>query len=286
MGGGGGGSISGMGGTGTGGGGGVELEVNWDPTMVRGELLQASAILSHRGLKLASKWAAEQVLGIPVGHETAFGTGNGIVGGGTTTSTTTTTANQHHQHQPHYLDNNNDNDDDPIDEMNDSIVSGAIIPLATMMNEMSIMREKDWYTKSLVDLGEYLHAASILSQDFNSQSHQQSQQHNYGGRTNSNSGGGGPSMGGKMGLSFIPQQDIIPNTNTKAGTTTTTTTTTTTYDITQMGPPHSDLSSYGFYIRAYALYMAGERRKEEEFVEMERYGERTHLTIHTGTMTQ
>ena len=53
--------------------GGVELEINWDPTMVKNELLQASAILSHRGLKLAAKWAAEQVVGIPVGQPASLG---------------------------------------------------------------------------------------------------------------------------------------------------------------------------------------------------------------------
>lgn len=34
-----------------------------------------------------------------------------------------------------------------------------------------------------------------------------------------------------------------------------------------MPPPSADLSPYAFYLRAYALYMAGERRKEEEAIE-------------------
>lgn len=33
-------------------------------------------------------------------------------------------------------------------------------------------------------------------------------------------------------------------------------------------PPRESLTSYGIYLRAYALYMAGERRKEEEVLEL------------------
>lgn len=39
-------------------------------------------------------------------------------------------------------------------------------------------------------------------------------------------------------------------------------------DVTAMTPPVSDLSSFGVYLRAYAMYLAGERRKEEEMVEL------------------
>ena len=42
-----------------------ELDLNWDPNRVKSELLKSSAILSHRCLKLAGKWAAEQATGIP-----------------------------------------------------------------------------------------------------------------------------------------------------------------------------------------------------------------------------
>jgi hypothetical protein len=41
--------------------------------------------------------------------------------------------------------------------------------------------------------------------------------------------------------------------------------------IESMPPPLEDLSEYGFYLRAYSLYMAGERRKEEEFMELKGY---------------
>lgn len=33
-------------------------------------------------------------------------------------------------------------------------------------------------------------------------------------------------------------------------------------------PPRDSLTSYGLYLRAYSLYMAGERRKEEEVLEL------------------
>lgn len=41
-------------------------------------------------------------------------------------------------------------------------------------------------------------------------------------------------------------------------------------DESQMPPPLCDLSPFGLYLRAYALYLAGERRKEEEYLELKR----------------
>jgi len=40
--------------------------------------------------------------------------------------------------------------------------------------------------------------------------------------------------------------------------------------VEQMPPPQANLDSGAFYLRAYALYMAGERRKEEEYLELKR----------------
>ena len=37
--------------------------------------MQATSILSHRGLKLAAKWAAEQLVGIPVGKPASLDDG-------------------------------------------------------------------------------------------------------------------------------------------------------------------------------------------------------------------
>jgi hypothetical protein len=131
----------------------VELEVHWDPSLVRAELMQATSILSHRGLKLAAKWASGQLVGIPSG-------------------------------------------------------TPARLDATIVSNEWSQLTEQDWYAKSLMDLGEYLHAASVLSEA--------------------------------------------------------------TTDVTRMTAPQERLSSFGIYLRAYALYLAGERRKEEEHLELQR----------------
>ena len=41
--------------------------------------------------------------------------------------------------------------------------------------------------------------------------------------------------------------------------------------VESMPPPLPNLSPYGVYLRSYALYMAGERRKEEDHLEQKRY---------------
>jgi hypothetical protein len=163
---------------------GFDLEIHWDPSMVKSELLQASAVLAHRGLKLASKWAAEQMVGIPVGRPASL--------------------QQVPVTRP--------------EEVDDSQLPPHTPTIQTVLQEELLnMTEVDWYSKSLVELGEYLHAAAVLS-------------HEVGGEDDNN-----------------------------------------VTDITHIGPPLFNLSSYGIYIRAYALYMAGERRKEEEHAGLERY---------------
>ena len=178
-----------------------ELELNWDPTRVKSELLKASAVLSHRCLKLAGKWAAEQVTGIPVG------TVHPVVSGSKSNSL-----------EDADVDLSYDLDQQQVSPEEED-------PSLSMIRELSMMSAEDWYAKSLFDLGEFLHAASVLS-------------------SNSASSAAGKSNSA-------------------------TTTTTVRRDITQMGPPKDNLSSYGFYLRAYSLYMAGERRKEEEYSELQ-----------------
>lgn len=187
-----------------------QLEIHWEPTAVKAELLQASAILSHRCLKLASKWAAEQVVGIPVGQPVSL------------------------QYQPQP-------EEDGFEEQPNSTSATAPRIQPILQDELLNMTEQDWYAKSLVELGEYLHGAAVLSQEVGSKSDSGSDSQHYDTMNNDN------------------------NDHAAAQTA----------DITQMGPPLSGLSSYGLYLRAYALYMAGERRKEEEFAGLERYA-RTH----------
>lgn len=71
-----------------------------------------------------------------------------------------------------------------------------------------------YYAKTLMDLGEFAHAAATLSQP-------------------------------PLGKAAVASVESMP-------------------------PPLPDLSPFGFYLRAYALYLAGERRKEEEFTELKR----------------
>jgi hypothetical protein len=192
--------------------GGVELEINWDPTIVKNELIQASAILSHRGLKLAAKWAAEQVVGIPVGQPASLGIPE---------------------------------DDDDIETMElqqqqQQHRSPAVMMPTVLQEEYLNMTEQDWYAKSLLDLGEFLHAASVLSQD----------------------------------VGDLNDDDDIPtNKNTFSQNIHN--------DISQIGPPRQGLSSFGVYARAYSLYMAGERRKEEEYAALERYVVINCILVHS-----
>ena len=141
----------------------LELQVDWDPATIQAELLQATAILSHRGLKLAAKWAAEQLVGIDGASHNNNSSNNAIK----------------FQH------------------------SDLVLPT------MGELTPKEWYAKSLLDLSEYLHAAAVLSE---------------------------------------PTDDVV-----------------------LIPGPASDLSSFGVYLRAYALYLAGERRKEEDHLESQRY---------------
>ena len=128
----------------------AEIELHWDPDTIRQELQVATQILSQRCLKLSAKWAAEQLLGLPLGKSV------------------------------------------PVPQ--------------------SDLQESDprvLYAKSLMELGEYMHAASVLSRPNNGM-------------------------------------------------------------VTTMAGPLPELSSYGIFLRAYALFMAGERRKEEDYIELQR----------------
>jgi Anaphase promoting complex subunit 8 / Cdc23 len=177
----------------------LQLEIHWEPSLVKAELLQASAILSHRCLKLAAKWAAEQVVGIPVGQP----------------------ASLQEENNPEELESGQDQKTPP---------AAAPRVQSVLQEELLNMTEQDWYAKSLVELGQYLQAAVVLSQE---------------------AGSSGDDDGNVNDADGNASQINMP-------------------EITQIGPPSSNLSSYGIYLRAYALYMAGERRKEEGYAGLER----------------
>lgn len=80
--------------------------------------------------------------------------------------------------------------------------------------------DREWYAKSLFELGEYAHAAAVLS-------------------------------------------EACPDA-----------------DVKRVASPRANLTSYGVYLRAYALYLAGERRKEETLVELRDPLERTTVRNH------
>ena len=145
-----------------------ELELHWDPDTIRTELHTAAIVLSQHCLKLAAKWASEQLIGLP----------NNTTNKGQQKTASDDTAASNIMENPQIL--------AVLQETNLAVL----------------------YAKSLMELGEYMHAAAVLS---------------------------------------------VPNTI-----------------VTTMSPPLPDLSSYGIFLRAYALFMAGERRKEEDYIEIQR----------------
>lgn len=145
-----------------------EIDLQWDPETVRSELHSATIVLSQRCLKLAAKWASEQLLGLPWGQKMDIPTNN-------------------------------------IDQ-------SQLIKAVLQEGDPTVL-----YAKSLVELGEHMHAASVLSR---------------------------------------------PNSL-----------------VTTMAGPLPQLSSYGIFLRAYSLFLAGERRKEEDYVELQRYVEYSYFWI-------
>jgi len=154
-----------------------QLEVAWNAAEVCSDLQKASKILSERNLKLSAKWAVEQWMGLP--PEVVMTTGTGSSSGGAKGGK-----------------------------------GGGFVP-STIPDDLLFHDENNpavYYAKTLMELGEYAHAAATLSE---------------------------PSLS-KAKVECMPA-------------------------------PLSDLSPFGFYLRAYALFMAGERRKEEDYLELKRY---------------
>ena len=149
---------------------------DWDLNLARSQLRRASRECSRRGLKLASRWAAEQLMGLA-----------------SVSSTMVTTP-----------DDNN---------------------ISLLPEEQCQPNDAELYAISLFHLGEYSRAAHVLS-------------------TSSTSNESSSFSDGSLG---------------------------------QIKPPRDDLTSLGVYLRAFSLYLDGERRKEEQVTELRDPLERTKL---------
>jgi anaphase-promoting complex subunit 8 len=157
-----------------------KADLNWDAQAIRSELHTASIALSQRCLKLAAKWATEQLLGLPSYYNNA--------------------QQQSQQQQSQKTDDTNDNSSNDNSALD---LQSPFIKAALQEMDPFVL-----HAKSLVEMGEYMHAAAMLSR---------------------------------------PNQIV-----------------------TTMAAPLPNLSSYGIFLRAYALFMAGERRKEEDYIELQR----------------
>ena len=85
-----------------------QVDVQWDSKEIQRDLKNATVQLSHHCLKLAAKWACEQLIGLPEEEEEE--------------------------------------------------------PMVSVPSDMHTMTSKELYAKSLLELGDYAHAAAILSQ--------------------------------------------------------------------------------------------------------------------------
>jgi anaphase-promoting complex subunit 8 len=145
----------------------------WNPDVVCRDLQKACQILTERCLKLSAKWAAEQWMGLPPD----------VISAALATSST-----------------------EGRMEFNTAI---STIPDELEWNSNIQNRNNPgmYYARTLLELGEYSHAAAVLS-----------------------------------------QTSLTKAASVEHG----------------MPPPIPNLTPAGIYLRAYSLYLAGERRKEEE----------------------
>ena len=188
----------------------------WDTGKIRRSLRIAAIELSHRGLKLASKWASEQLMGLEGSDADKSSYVHDIV------------------------------EDTAWDEMDPTITSS-----------FTNITHREIYAKSLFDMGEYLHAAFILSSPLMAAREKMT----------------GTYKGISSSRVTVATATIVPSFSHKDGG----------GDVV-IHPPRDTLSSFGIYLRAYALYMAGEKRKEEEYVELSDSLER--MALHNPYLSQ
>lgn len=103
------------------------------------------------------------------------------------------------------------------------------------------------YARTLMEMGDYAYAATILSAPSSSTSH--------------------TTTSGTSKWNSVPSSLLSPTVEVA------TTTSSSTHQPTFPHRPLPNLSSYELYLRSYALYMAGEKQKEEQILEYQRYAE-------------
>ena len=189
------------------GAGGSAVGLVWNVEETRSALREATSQLGRRGLKLAAKWAAEQVVGLPPPRTGAGGTSQVESG---------------------------------QKELPSSSSSGGT---STTSNDLEL------HARTLLECGEYRAAASTLS----------GPPVNPSGNTAAAAAaahGGGASVRKMRNNRAAANRAALSTSSSGIG-----------GDLI-IGPPLEGLSPFGTYLRAYSLYMAGERRKEEEVVEL------------------
>jgi len=176
-----------------------ESDQPWNTSIVRTSLRQAVVELSNHSLKLASKWAAEQLMGLPLITSNS--------------NTPRIMKRESISRSDSFDDIQHDSTTKETSTNIHSIITSPFPPTHAPDYDLIL------YAKSLLDLGEYERAAHTLSFHSN---------HGHSNKQNSTSA-----------------------------------------TIFTIGaPPLPNLSKTGIYFRAYALFLAGERRKEEQGVEL------------------
>ena len=172
----------------------------WNVEATRSALREAAAQLGRRGLKLAAKWAAEQVVGLPPPHPGA---------------------------------------------------AGPDVPPSPPSSSSSGGSDLELHARTLLECGEYRAAASTLSGPPVNPSGDAAAA-----TAAAAASAAGAGVGKMRNNRAAANRAALSTSSSGAG-----------GDLV-IGPPLGGLSPFGTYLRAYSLYMAGERRKEEEVVEL------------------
>ena len=200
----------------------------WDVEQARAALRDATMQLGRRGLKLASKWAAEQMVGLvpPLA-------GTGIAASSASAAGTAGAPNNAAAAAAASAGNN----------------------FATSGQESEATNDVELLAKALLECGEFRAAASALSSPPIS--------------SNDSSAGAGAGPGNTVngGATSTAAKAVRAAVAIGAGRIGGGGDGGSSGDLV-MGPPLPGLSALGTYLRAYSLYMAGEKRREEEMVEL------------------